>query len=291
MKRLNIAIKNKTKLIQNLESVYDIQYYKEQTLFSKLTFQTKIYPDIYFHQGSLTDDALEMIEHSKVTIVNSSGLKASILETNRHINQAKINVVYPYAIAQTEYDKQIKQEFKKRYSIQKDTKLILFTASDLVASGVQNFIKVLSKLQEKNFKAVVSSDTKQIQSLKLLINRLKVDFQIILIDNCKNKDELFIASDIFVLPTKQKMFAPNILKAMSYKNAVFVPSTNYSSEIIDVFSVMQSLEDPSTPFRIDALLSNKKELKIIQKQNYETSQNFNFKSRCDIVKSIIQTQI
>lgn len=291
MKRLNIAIKNKTKLIQELESIYDIEYFKKQTLFSKLTFQTQIFPDIYFHQGSLTKDALEMIEKSKTTIVNSSGLKDSILEKLQDIEQSKINVVYPYAIAQTSYDKEIKNNFKEKYFIDKKTKLILFTANELTIGGIHPFLTILSKLQEKNFKGVVVSDKKQIDSLKILINRLKIDFQIILLDDYKNKDELFIASDIFVLPTKQKLFAPNILKAMSYKNAVFAPSTNYASEIIDVFSIMQSLEDPSTPFRIDALLSNKKELKLIQKQNYEASQRFDFDSRLEIVKSIIKSNL
>jgi hypothetical protein len=286
MNKLRIAIKNKTHLVQELESLYDIEYYKEQTLFEKITFKIKRYPDIYFHQGSLTKDALEMIEHSKATIVNSSGLKESILTKLKDINHSKINIVYPYTIAQTAYDKLIKQNFKEKYQIDKKTKIILFTANDLIKGGIHSFLQIISNLQERNFKVVVASDKKQIDTLKLLINRLKIEYDIILIDDCVNKDELFIASDIFVLPTQQKLFAPNILKAMCYKNAVFVPSTNFASEIIDVFSVMNSPQDPSTPFRIDALLANKKELKTIQKQNYETSKRFSYESRLSIVQAI-----
>jgi hypothetical protein len=291
MNKLHIAIKNKTKLVKELEKLYDIEYYKEQTLFQKIIFQPKKYPDIYFLQASLNKDTLEMIENSKLTIVNSIGLKDAILAKLKDINQDKINVVYPYTIAQTPYDKQIKNDFKEKYSIDKKTKIILFTASNLNLAGVQEFLNILSKLQDTNFKGVVVSDKQQILKLKIELKKVKRDFELILIDDCKNKDEVFIASDIFVLPTKQKLFAPNILKAMSYKNAVFTPSTNYASEVIDTFSVMQSLEDPSTPFRIDALLSNKKELKLIQKQNYERSQKFDFDSRLKLVEAIIKSKL
>jgi glycosyltransferase involved in cell wall biosynthesis len=291
MKKIKISIKNKTQLIQALEKLYDIEYYKQQTLFEKITFQIKKYPDIYFHQGTLTKDALEMISHSKVTIVNSKALKELIVQKLSNIDHKKVFVVYPYTIAQTPYDKQIRKEFKQRYSIDKKTKLILFTANDLNIAGIQPFLKILSKLQERNFKAIVVSNKKQIDNVRSLISKLKIDFQVILIDDWENKDKLFIASDIFVLPTKQKLFAPNILKAMRYKNAVFAPNTNYASEVIDVFSVMQSLEDPSTPFRIDALLKNKQELKLIQKQNYNKSQKFDFDSRLKIVESIIESNI
>ena len=291
MKKINIAIKNKTKLTQKLEELYDINYYKKQTLLSKLTLRVKNYPDIYFHQGLITKEAMEMIENSKITLVNSNGLKELIFEKLPNLSKNKVHIIYPYVNYSIEYNEKIKEDFRKKYSITEDTRLILFTANDLNTSGIKTFLKIISNLEEKNFKVVIHSDTKQIEQLKLLVNRLKVNYQIIMLDNYENKDELFIVSDIFVLPTKQKTYAPNILKAMYYKNAVFLPQSNYASEIIDTFSIMNSVDDPTVPFKIDALLRSEKELIKIEEINQQMSKSFDFTSRLNIFKSIISNNL
>jgi len=291
MKKINIAIKNKTKLTKELEKLYDVTYYKKQSLLSKLIFKSKTNPDIYFQQGSLNKNALEMIESSKLTLVNSNGIKELILDKIPSIDKNKIHILYPYINHTIEYDEQIKIEFRKEYSIPEDTRLILFTANDLNTSGIKIFLKIMSNIEEKNFKVIVQSDSKQIEQLKLLVNRLKVKYQVIMIDNSKSKDELFIISDIFVLPTKQKSYATNILKAMYYKNAVFLPQSNYASEIIDTFSIMNSADDPTIPFKIDALLSNIVELEQIAQINQEMSESFDFNSRLNIINSIITNNL
>jgi hypothetical protein len=91
-----------------------------------------------------------------------------------------------------------------------------------------------------------------------------------------------------LLPTKQKLYNANILKAMYYKNIVFVPSSNYTSEIVDPFSIMNGVDDGSTSFKIDAVLSNHVELEQIQNINHESSLDFSFESRLNIIKSIIE---
>ena len=65
-------------------------------------------------------------------------------------------------------------------------------------------------------------------------------------------------------------------------------AANYASEILDTFSLIQSDIDPSTPFKVDALLSNQEELKKIQKFNYKISLNYNFESYLNIINSIIK---
>ena len=288
MNSIKIAIKNKTKLTSKLESLYDIEYYDEPSLFSKLTFKKKSYPDIYFHQGSVNDKAINLIQNSKVIIVNSNGIKEQIITKLPSIEQNKIHILYPYINSSIEYSKEIKKEFRKNSKIKKDTRIILFMGSDLIVSGLKVFLTILSNLQEKNFKVIVESNSKQIQNLKLQIDRQKLPYELILFEDSKNKEELFMVSDIFILPTKQKLFVPNILKAMYYKNAVFLMSTNNASEIIDTFSLIQSDEDPSTPFKVDALLSNQNELKKIQKFNQNESLKYSFESRLNIINSIIK---
>ncbi|MEA3354105.1 MAG: glycosyltransferase [Campylobacterota bacterium] len=289
MKKINIAIKNKTKLTKYLEEKYDVTYYTKPSLLSKLFSKNKQDPDIYFHQGSVNSKNLPLIEKSKITIVNTNGMKNEILEKYPNIEAKKIQILYPYVTNNIEYDEDIKKDFREKYNISDDTRIIYFTAKDLNAGGVKKFLKIISELEEKNFKVLIDGDEKQIEQLKILINRLKIDYQIILLCDHKNKDELFISSDIFILPTKQKVYTPNILKAMYFKNAVFIPTSNYTSEIIDTFSIMNSPDDPSTAFKTGALLSSENELKQIQNLNSNMSKSFSFESRADIIKSIINS--
>ncbi|MEA3498260.1 MAG: hypothetical protein U9R16_04290 [Campylobacterota bacterium] len=291
MNSIKIAIKNKTKLTQRLEKLYDVDYYKKQSLFSKLTFKNHNYPDIYFHQGILNDTAITMVENSKITIVNSNGMKLKIIDKLSAINKDKIQVVYPYVNSTTAYTKDLKKEFKSKFEIEKDTKMIFFQGKDLTLSGIKSFLEILEHMHKTNFIVMIESSSKEIQKIKLQINRAKLPYKVIFFEDYENIDELFIVSDIFILPTKLKLFAPSVLKAMYYKNAVFVMSTNYSAELIDTFSLIQDEYDRSTPFKIDALLINNDELKKIQKDNHKKSLNFGFESRVDMVTSIIENKL
>ena len=62
--------------------------------------------------------------------------------------------------------------------------------------------------------------------------------------------------DILLLPTTNKKFNQNILKAMQFKCIVFVPNTNEASRIVDIFATMQGANDQNTVNKIDALLNN-----------------------------------
>ena len=61
---------------------------------------------------------------------------------------------------------------------------------------------------------------------------------------------------------------------MSYKSAVFVSAYNSSREIVDIFATMASPIDPNTSFKVDALLENMDDLKLIKKQNSKISREF-----------------
>jgi len=117
MNKLHIAIKNKTHLTQKLESLYEVEYYKEQTFFEKLLLKDKKYPDIYFHQGIVNDTALSMVENSSKTIVNSQYIKDNIVKRKPYITQKKIDIIYPYINTQIKYDKKTRKDFRKKYNI------------------------------------------------------------------------------------------------------------------------------------------------------------------------------
>jgi len=287
MEKLHIAINTKTKVITQLEKKFEITYYKEQTFLEKLLLKEKKYPDIYFHQGSINTKALDIIEHSKVTIVNSNALKEQICAKRTYLKADKIFVIYPYINTQLEYNKQLKKEFRKKYEIKKEQRLIFFTGKNLILSGVEKFFEIVHTLERDNYKIVIETNTQEKQKIQERVKHYKLDNQTIILENYTNIDELFIAADMFILPTKQKLFALNVLKAMYFKNAVFISSDNASSEIIDSFSLILGEKDRNTPFKIDALLGNKKELKKIQKENYQVVKNLKFNTYMEELEYII----
>jgi len=291
MNSIKIAIKNKTKITQRVEKLYDVTYYKKPSLLSKLTFKSTQYPDIYFHQGIINDEALNMIENSKKTIVNSNGIKLKIMDRLSALNKDKIEVVYPYVNNTMGYDKDLKKEFKEKFDIDKKTKMIFFQGKDLALSGIKSLLEIFENMHKTNFVVLIESTSKEIQKLKLQVNRTKLPYKVIFFEDYKDIDELFIVSDIFILPTQLKLFSQSVLKAMYYKNAVFLMSSNYAAELIDTFSLIQDEYDRSTPFKVDALLINNDELKKIQKENHQKSLEFGFESRYELVESIIKTQI
>lgn len=290
MKKLNIAIKNKTKLTQKLEKLYNISYYKELGLFSKL-FQKEIKPDIYFHQGVLNEYAYNMIEKSYITIVNAKQIKAQIIEKYPDLSLDKVIVLYPYYNAKLEYSKEIKTKFREHFELEKNDRVILFQAKNLNKSGIEHFFEILESLRNKNFIVLVESTSKEIERLKPKINKKDLSFKVLYFEDYKEIDELFIFADIFILPTELKLFAQSVLKAMYFKNAIFITQSNYSAEFIDVFSRITDSNDRSIPFKVDALLVNKDELKKIQKENYEKSLNYSLDSRVEKIDSIIKKYI
>ena len=94
---------------------------------------------------------------------------------------------------------------------------------------------IISRMYKKNFTLLIESNSKQIASLRLQMERSKVSFDYRLLENYENIDELFISSDIFILPTKSKYFSLDVLKAMHYKNAVFVMEANPLLSLLILF--------------------------------------------------------
>ncbi len=278
MKQLVIAIKNKTNIINALEELYDISFYKEQSLFDKLLFKEKRYPDIYFHQGVVNNAALEMVENSKLAIVNARGIKEQILDKKTYLKASKIEVLYPYISAKLDYSKELKKEFREFHEIEKETKVLLFSAKDIDLGGIDKFLDIVINLENQNHLLLFDIEQNQMEQLNNKLKKVKLEEKVLYLKKEYSNDELFMFSDIYIQPTSQKLFSPNVLKAMYYKNAVFVMRSNMASELIDSFSLILGIDDSSIYFKVDALLGNKKELKTIQKENYLVVKNMTYES-------------
>lgn len=287
MNSLIIAIKNKTNLTLQLEKKYNLSYYKKPNFLSKVLLKENKNPDFYFHKGFLTRDVVSLIENSKVVIVSSNNVKKEIINKISNIDISKLHVDYPYFISKTKYEKSIKQEFKKKNNIGKDSRILFFRAKDLSKNGLDTVFDVISRMYKENFTLIIESTSKQIRSLKLQMERSAVTFNYLLFEDYENIDELFISSDIFILPTSQKYFSLDVLKAMYYRNAVFLMESNPASEILDTFSLIQSSQDRSVSFKVDSLLINKDELKKIQKENEKIAKNYSLENSIEKISTLI----
>jgi hypothetical protein len=287
MQKTTISYKSKNILINELIKQSNIEVLKEKNFFSKL-FSKKEFPDIYFHSGVLDDESIENIKNSKITVVNSFTLKDEVVAKTK-ISQERIKVIYPTINVKTQNISEIRAKVFEELKIDLADKIIFFTAKNFKTSGVKEFLDICSNLNYQNFKIIISGTHQQINNLKFQLSKYNsLQDKLILLENYKNIDEIFIASDIFILPTYNKSFSTNILKAMYYECVVFVTIQNDVKEVVDVFASMNSPTDSSIEFKIDAILSAQDDLNLIKKQNADLAQEFTLQSNLEKINHIIE---
>ncbi|NQY92875.1 MAG: glycosyltransferase family 4 protein, partial [Campylobacteraceae bacterium] len=246
----------------------------------------KVEADIYFHSGKIDASAITLILQTPIVIANSNSAKKEILNKT-DVAETKIHVIYP-SIKKSNIDiKEAKKDFFEELEIPKKTRIIFFTARTLKTNGIKELFDTLLTLSNDNYKLIIASDKEQITALKFQITKYKLDDKVIFYEDFKNMDLLYAVSDIFVLPTYVKNFSLNILKAMSLKTAVFVSSNNSASELVDIFATMESPRDSNTSFKIDALLREKDDLKLIKKSNYKVAKGFYIEKQIQKLLSIL----
>ena len=266
-----IYYKNETNLIKHLKLIRDVVLYKDGGFLTKIGLKKRVYPDIYFHSGALNEFSKRLILNSKVTIVNSRILKDKISKTLGIVGDT-IEVILP-AFEVTQYKKkEVQKAFKEKYSIEKEKKIIYFSAKDFEKNGFKYFCSIINNLEMSNWKAVVTvtSDKEEGYAKEILKHYKLIDDVIVL------HEEIFDVADIFVLPTSLENFSLSILKAMKHKCVVFSTTNNNAIEIMDVFSIMDGQKDSNTSYKIDMLLRVKDEMKKIKKENFEVASKLNY---------------
>ena len=267
MKQTTVYYKISNTLINNLKHRDDIKILKKPSFLTKL-FSKKRYPDIYFHSGELDENSIEFIKNSKFVVTNSfSNLNLILAKTK--ISHEKIKVIYPSVDIKYQKPKELKEKYKDRFSLTENTKIIFFTAKNFKTSGVKEFLQIVSNLSFIDFKVIIAGAKQQLAALEFTLPKYsKLEPKIILLDESKEKlDELYLISDVFLLPSYNKNIASSVIKAMFCKCVVFFTMNNDAKDIIDVYATMENPNDPSTAFKIDAILFDENELKKIKKQN------------------------
>ncbi len=281
-----IKYKTKTKLIQEVLKLDDIKELEKQSVLSKLSFKKKSYAQIYFHQGFFDDEAIENIKNAKKVIVNSKTLKEKLL-SKVDILDNKVEVIYPPVDVDYKDAEDVKEQFCKKHNIDSSKVLLFFTAKNMKTSGVKEFINIFSNLNYKYKTAIITGDEKQIYNLKFQLKKHNFEDKLLLLEEYEDIDELFLVSDVFLLPSHNENFASNILKAMYCKCAVFTTANNAACEVVDVYSTMRGPEDASIQFKIDALLQNKADMKLIKDQNREMAKKYTLDKALEKFNQII----
>ena len=287
MKQTTVYYKISNTLINNLKHRDDIKILKKPSFLTKL-FSKKRYPDIYFHSGELDENSIEFIKNSKFVVTNSfSNLNLILAKTK--ISHEKIKVIYPSVDIKYQKPKELKEKYKDRFSLTENTKIIFFTAKNFKTSGVKEFLQIVSNLSFIDFKVIIAGTKQQLAALEFTLPKYsKLESKIILLDESKESlDELYLISDVFLLPSYNKNIASSVIKAMFCKCVVFSTMNNDAKEIIDVYATMENPNDPSTAFKIDAILFDENELKKIKKQNREIALEMSLDKNIDKFNDIL----
>ena len=287
MTKTTISYKTKNILIEELSKQANIEVLKEENFFMNL-FSKKKYADAYFHSGSLDDKSIENIKNSKITITNTFASMNLIIAKTK-ISHEKIKVIYPSIDVEYKKTEDVKAKICEELQIDLTSKIILFTAKNIKSSGVKEFLDICSSLTYQDFKIIIAGEKKQITALQFQLPKYqKLQDKIVLLEDYSNINDLFLASDIFLLPTYNKSFSTNILKAMFCECVVFLSLENDAKEILDVFASLDSPTDSSTAFKIDAILQGENDLKQIKKQNRELALEFTLESNLEKINHIIK---
>ena len=287
MKQTTVYYKISNTLINNLKHRDDIKILKKPSFLTKL-FSKKRYPDIYFHSGELDENSIDFIKNSKFVVTNSfSNLNLILAKTK--ISHEKIKVIYPSVDIKYQKPKELKEKYKDRFSLTENTKIIFFTAKNFKTSGVKEFLQIVSNLSFIDFKVIIAGTKQQLAALEFTLPKYsKLEPKIILLDESKEKlDELYLISDVFLLPSYNKNIASSVIKAMFCKCVVFSTMNNDAKEILDVYATMENPNDPSTAFKIDAILFDENELKKIKKQNREIALEMSLDKNIDKFNDIL----
>jgi len=232
-------------------------------------------------------------QKAKRIIANSTMIKKQIINTY-NINPAKINVVYNGVESKELNYQNSFNKLSKEFLIKESQSILLYVGSGFKRKGVEEFLKIVSRLKNSDIKAFVLGKERDIESYKNLSKKLNIDNQVIFTGTREDVDNFYAISDVFLFPTHYEPFSNVVLEAMNFENAVFTTKQNGASEILDKYFIMNHADDYSVVSKINDLLDDKLKLEKIKKDNRIISKQFsidrNLKETLDIVKSLINSK-
>ena len=226
------------------------------------------------------------LQKAKCIVANSEMIRKQIINTYS-INPEKIKVVYN-GVESKELDHQNSfDRLSKEFSIKENQSILLYVGSGFKRKGVEEFLKIVSRLKNSDIKAFIIGKEKNIEYYQQLAMALKIDNQVVFTGTREDVDDFYTISDIFLFPTHYEPFSNVVLEAMHFKNVVFTTQQNGASEILDGGFIMNNPQDFSVVQKIDNLLLNKDRLKSIQDNNREVSKKFSIEKNLSETLKVI----
>lgn len=212
-------------------------------------------------------------KNAKLIIVNSKMIKKQIIKTY-DIDLSKI-VLIRNGIPNKKIDFETSYgKLSKEFSLNKQTKVILYVGSGFKRKGVEEFLKIIEELNTKNFIAFVIGKEKSIHLYRDLAKKLHLENKVFFTGSREDVDDFYTISDIFLFPTHYEPFSNVVLEAMHFENVVFTTQSNGASEILDNEFIMKTPGDSSIASSIDQLLLDNDRLLEIKRMNRLKSKEF-----------------
>ena len=149
------------------------------------------------------------------------------------IDEANIEIV-PLGVDLKEYSTSVvKNNFRKKYHIENDEKLLLFIGRINEIKGLDILIKSLDKLDVKL--AIVGDDYGFKDELERLIDEMNIKNKVIFtgVLTGPDKQEALTDCDIFVMPSRYESFTTSGLEAMASSKALVLTKNNHISSWVD----------------------------------------------------------
>jgi glycosyltransferase involved in cell wall biosynthesis len=173
------------------------------------------------------------------------------------VDENKIEIV-PNGIDLSEYDNLPgKGEFRRKYKIKDDEKIILYLGRIHKIKGIDLLVKSFSDLIKEldNVRLViVGPDDEFLSTLKKQINDLKISDKILLTGPLYEQDKLeaYVDANVYVLPSVYETFPVTVLEACACGTPVVVTDRCGITDIVDKVGYVVKYDEPlkDTMFKI-----------------------------------------
>jgi len=150
-------------------------------------------------------------------LIFSSWVELKETQRDFSISGDKIAFV-PNGIDLSEYGRIKKGEFRRKYAIRNDDKLLLFLGRIHDAKGSDLLVHAFSKLNEvynDTILAFVGPDDGYLSRLTTLVKKLNLTDRVMFVDSLYGieKFQAYVDADVFVLPSRSESFGNTVLEA------------------------------------------------------------------------------
>jgi UDP-glucose:(heptosyl)LPS alpha-1,3-glucosyltransferase len=219
-------------------------------------------------------------------IANSEMVKQEIV-ANYGVNPGKIKVIYNgIELKKPDYGESYRK-LTREFGITENDRILLYVGNGFKRKGVDEFLEIVSRLNDRAIKAFVVGKETNIGRYRSLVHEKGIQERVFFTGSRKDVDDFYTISDVFLLPTHYEPFSNVVLEAMNFGTVVFTTRQNGASEILDQRFVMNSPEDFSVVDKISGLLADPEELNKVKLQNWQRSRCFSMDRNLEATLEVI----